>query len=306
MDGSHRKCNGSVSFQATYQGKKTDVLALVTPALQEEILLSWRTLRRLPKEFPNCTRIAKAEAVPAAIAKESPACGPPPVSLPLRQKKVEQKTDLKPQGLQGQVEALIQDYAAVFDTGKQLKTMKGGPMHIKFKDGPIKLLHINTPRKTPYAFQDKAKAKLDQLVEFSIMEKVDDISSEWCSPMSFVPKADGDVRKVADLVHLNKFVERPTHPFPTPKDIVAMVPGTWRYFAVFDAKNRYWQIPLNEQSKPLTTFITKWGRYRYLRAPMGLASSGDSALSVRWQNSASGRTKRCPVFQVCQNLSMTS
>ena len=278
VDGSHMKCNGSVSFQATYQGRKTEVLALVTPALQEEILLSWRALQRLgviPKDFPNCTRIAKAEALPAAIAKESPACGPPPGSLPLKPNKVEQKTDIKPQELQGQVEALIQEHAAVFDTGKQLKTMKGGPMHIKLKDGPIKPLHVNTPRKTPYAFQDKAKAKLDRLVELSIMEKVDDVSSEWCSPMSFVPKADGDVRPVADLVHLNKFVERPTHPFPTPKDIVAMVPGTSRYFAVFDAKNGYWQIPLDEQSKPLTTFITEWGRYRYLRAPMGLASSGD-------------------------------
>ena len=74
------------------------------------------------------------------------------------------------------------------------------------------------------------------LVELSIMEKVDDVSSKWRSLMSFVLKADGDVRPVADLVHLNKFVERPTHLFPTPKDIVAMVPSTSRYLLVFDAK----------------------------------------------------------------------
>ena len=33
VDGGHMECCGSVSFQATYQGQKTDVLALVTPAL---------------------------------------------------------------------------------------------------------------------------------------------------------------------------------------------------------------------------------------------------------------------------------
>ena len=122
---------------------------------------------------------------------------------------------------------------------------------MKLKEGPIKPLHVNTPRKTPYAYQGAAKGKFDHLVRLGILEKVEDVS-EWCSPMSFVPKPDGDMRPVVDLVHLNKFVERPVHPFPTLKDILAQIPGTSKYFAVF-----------------------KWGCYRYLRAPMGLTSSGD-------------------------------
>ena len=77
--------------------------------------------------------------------------------------------------------------------------------------------------------------------------------------MSFVPKPNGDVWPVVDLVHLNKFVERPVHSFLSPKDIIAQIPGTSKYFAVFDAKNGYWQILLDEESKPLTTFITNWG-----------------------------------------------
>ena len=90
-------------------------------------------------------------------------------------------------------------------------------MKIKLKDEPIKPLHVNTPRKTPYAYQGAAKGKLDHMVRLGILEKVEDVS-EWCSPMSFVPKPDGDVRPVVDLVHLNKFMERPVHPFPTPRD----------------------------------------------------------------------------------------
>ena len=93
--------------------------------------------------------------------------------------------------------------------------------------------------------------------------------------MSFVPKPGGKVCSVLDLVHLNRYVQRPTHPFPAPKDILARIPNNSVCFAVFDAKNGYWQIPLDDTSKPYTMFITKWGRYRYKRAPMALVSFGD-------------------------------
>ena len=68
--------------------------------------------------------------------------------------------------------------------------MSGGPMKIKLKDGSIKSLHVNTPRKTPYTYQGAAKGKLDHLVRLGILEKIEDVS-ECCSPMSFVPKLDG-------------------------------------------------------------------------------------------------------------------
>ena len=42
-----------------------------------------------------------------------------------------------------------------------------------------------------------------------------------------------------------------------------------------DCKSGYHQIPLAEESRDLTTFITTKGRFRYCRAPMGLTSSSD-------------------------------
>ena len=42
-----------------------------------------------------------------------------------------------------------------------------------------------------------------------------------------------------------------------------------------DSIRGYWQVPLTEKSQELTTFITPWGRYKYLLAPMGLNSTGD-------------------------------
>ena len=48
-----------------------------------------------------------------------------------------------------------------------------------------------------------------------------------------------------------------------------------QFFTTVDAKYWYWQTPLDEVSQHLTTFITPWGRYKFLRAPMGLSSTGD-------------------------------
>ena len=136
----------------------------------------------------------------------------------------------------------MDQYQEVFKTSDldQLKTMKGEAMKIELVDGPIKPLHVNTPRKTPYSDQGASKAKLDKLVSLGILVEG---SSDWISPMSFVPKPDGDVRLVADLVHLNKYVKRPIHPFQCPKDILAQIDPKAKYFAVFDAKLGYWQNP---------------------------------------------------------------
>jgi hypothetical protein len=44
---------------------------------------------------------------------------------------------------------------------------------------------------------------------------------------------------------------------------------------VFDAWNGYHSVPLYEEHRHLTTFITPWGRYRYKTAPQGYIASGD-------------------------------
>jgi len=37
----------------------------------------------------------------------------------------------------------------------------------------------------------------------------------------------------------------------------------------------YWQVPLDKESQKLTTFVTPWGRFKYLRGTMGFISSGE-------------------------------
>ena len=85
VDRGQMECSGSVAFQVTYEGQKTDVLALVTPALQDEVLLSWRMLQRLDvilKDFSRRRRMntmgqrseveSRAVSSPKEISKEIP------------------------------------------------------------------------------------------------------------------------------------------------------------------------------------------------------------------------------------------
>ena len=68
---------------------------------------------------------------------------------------------------------------------------------------------------------------------------------------------------------------RPVYPFESTKSIIENIPADNIYFAALDMIQGYFQVPLDEETSNLTGFITTWGKYKYLRAPMGLAPSSD-------------------------------
>ena len=94
--------------------------------------------------------------------------------------------------------------------------------------------------------------------------------------MVVVPKkSTAEPRITVDLTELNKYVERPTYPTCVPSEVVASVSPGMKYFTTLDLRHGYWQIPLDEASSKLTTFITPWGAYCFRRNVMGLISAGN-------------------------------
>ena len=80
-----------------------------------------------------------------------------------------------------------------------------------------------------------------------------------------MPKADGKrVRLVTDFTALNKFVMRPTHPFPSTREIIEAIPPEAKLFCKLDAVHGYFQLALGEPSSKFTTFLIQQGRFRYL------------------------------------------
>ena len=96
----------------------------------------------------------------------------------------------------------------------------------------------------------------------------------WCHRMVVVSKKSGSPRRCVDLQPLNRYATRETHHTPSPFHQARSVPRS-TYKTVLDAWNGYHSVPLHEDDRHLTTFLTPWGRYRYRVAPQGYVSSGD-------------------------------
>jgi len=76
-------------------------------------------------------------------------------------------------------------------------------------------------------------------------------------------KENGKICRTIHLQHLNRQCKRDTSlPFSFP---ASMSSTTKHKQTHFDAVDGYHAIPLDDESQPFTTFITEWGRYRYLR-----------------------------------------
>ena len=74
------------------------------------------------------------------------------------------------------------------------------------------------------------------------------------------------------LTELNKAIQREVHPMPSVNESLAKL-GNSKIFSKLDANSGYWQIPLDEESQPLTTFATPFGRYCFNRLLFGISST---------------------------------
>ena len=80
------------------------------------------------------------------------------------------------------------------------------------------------------------------------------------------------MRVCVDLKGLNKNVLQETHLIPGVNDTLAQLTGA-TVFSKVDANSGFWQIPLSEDSRLLTTFITPHGRYCFNKLPFGISSA---------------------------------
>ena len=111
---------------------------------------------------------------------------------------------------------------------------------------------------------------VEDLLNKNILAKVHDEPVQFVSRGLFMPKASGNLRWVTDYVYVNQFIDRPEHPFPSTKEVIEGIRPEWKFFIKMDCVHGYFQLPLDEESSYLTTFILPSGKSRYLRGPMGL------------------------------------
>ena len=113
--------------------------------------------------------------------------------------------------------------------------------------------------------------ELKKLVEQDVIEPVE--SSEWISPIVVVTRKDRpEPRLCVDLREPNKSVVIDGFPLPHMEEMFTELRGA-TLFSTLDLQSAYHQLPLHEDSRSLTTFITHDGLFHFKRVPFGLASA---------------------------------
>jgi len=84
-----------------------------------------------------------------------------------------------------------------------------------------------------------------------------------------VPKPDGSTRFLFDYRQLNDRTVRDKYPLPRMDDFLDSL-GDARFFSTLDCNAGYWQIPVAEENKHLTSFTNHVGTYQGTRLPFGL------------------------------------
>ena len=130
---------------------------------------------------------------------------------------------------------------------------------------------INVPRRIAIPLMPKVKAEIERMARLGVISRIEE-PTKWCAGMVVVPKSGGKVRICVDLTRLNHSVQRERHILPAVDQTLARVAGA-TVFSKLDANSGFWQIPLAPESRPLTTFLTPFGRYCFNRLPFGITSA---------------------------------
>ena len=172
---------------------------------------------------------------------------------------------------------LIQSFSkTAFSKSGPFKAMNTKPVHIHLKEDATPFAtHVPIP--VPIHWKEEIKANIDRDVANGVIEPVPiGEPVTWCSPMVVTTrKGSTKPRRTVDLQKLNAQCLRETHHCQSPFKLACQIPANTKK-TVFDATDGYHSIELDDESKPLTTFITVWGRYRYRRLPQGYSAAGDA------------------------------
>ncbi|XP_068248780.1 uncharacterized protein [Palaemon carinicauda] len=128
-------------------------------------------------------------------------------------------------------------------------------------------------RQTYYRMVGKKLDSLKQEVQYLLDNDLAEPStSPWASPCLLVTKPNNQLRLCTDYRKLNKVTVKDSFPLPRINDILDSI-GNKKILTRIDLMKGYYQVPLTQSAKEISSFITPFGLFSYKVMPFGLTNA---------------------------------
>jgi len=121
--------------------------------------------------------------------------------------------------------------------------------------------------------------ELNLMLEMGVIERS---NSPWASPVVLVPKPDGSIRFCSDFRRLNSVTVPDAYPMPRIDDLIDRV-GHAKYLTKIDLSRGYWQVPMEDESIPVSAFVTPHGHFQWRYMPFGLRNAPATFQRLVWE-----------------------
>ncbi|CAG2246897.1 unnamed protein product [Mytilus edulis] len=150
------------------------------------------------------------------------------------------------------------------------------------------------PYRTSPAAKQEIQKQVGELLKYDIIEPS---TSEYSSPIVLVKKKDNTWRLCIDFRNLNKQSILRQYPLPRLDDVFdAIGQSNAKIYSRLDLTMAYYQMPMDEDSKHKTAFVTHDNLYQFKRMPYGLNNACQSFQSLMTQVLRGLTWKHCLVY----------
>ncbi|CAF2999137.1 unnamed protein product [Rotaria sp. Silwood2] len=122
---------------------------------------------------------------------------------------------------------------------------------------------------------EKQNATFDIIQQMLKHKQIRPSHSQYSAPVLLIKKRDGSYRFIVDYRKLNSITIQDNYPLPNLEQAIQMV-GGHQYYTKLDLRSGYFQIPIREENKHKTAFITVHGLYEFNVLAQGLKNSPPS------------------------------